>query len=257
MAEIIIQKTMLADAAAIATVTFDNSSRLNCIDSKLARQLALDFEQLAQEPSLRAVCLRGAGQRAFIGGADIREMADLTPESARTFITTLHEACAAIRNLPVPVIAQISGYCLGAGLEIAASCDLRIADTSASFAMPEVQIGLPSVIEAALLPRLVGWGRASRLVYTGESIDADTASKWGLIEQLTSIEALQTSVDQTLATIARADSDAVRLQKQLLRDWAMQTVDESIRKSIEVFPQAFETRNPGLRMHAFLNRKNN
>src|SRR6185503_218248 len=113
----------------------------------------------------RVVVLTGAGERAFIGGADINEMAELDEESARVFISQLHEACAALRNLPVPVIARISGYCLGAGLEIAASCDLRVAADHSTFGMPEVRVGIPSVIEAALLPRLIGWGMAARLIY--------------------------------------------------------------------------------------------
>jgi len=255
MAEIIIQTSRLADQSLIADVTVSNTQRLNCIDSTLALALAAGFKQLASEPALRAVRLQGNGRRAFIGGADIREMASLRKDTAADFINTLHLACASIRDLPVPVIAQISGYCLGAGLEIAASCDLRIADHSASFAMPEVRIGLPSVIEAALLPRLIGWGRAARLVYTGESIDADTASQWGLVEQLARPETLQATLDKTLASIAAADPAAIRMQKQLLRDWASLPLDESITASIELFPRAFDAPQAHQRMQAFLNRK--
>ena len=255
MAEITIHSSTLADQSVIATVTVSNPQRLNCIDSKLALQLAAGFKQLATEPALRAVRLQGDGRRAFIGGADIREMATLTTDTAGDFISTLHQACASIRDLPVPVVAQISGYCFGAGLEIAASCDLRIADHSASFAMPEVQIGLPSVIEAVLLPRLIGWGRAARLVYTGEPIDAETACAWGLVEQLTTPEALQAGVDKTLASIAAADPAAIRMQKQLLRDWASLPLDESISKSIEAFPHAFDTDEARRRMQTFLDRK--
>ncbi|HJO75520.1 MAG TPA: enoyl-CoA hydratase-related protein, partial [Rhodospirillales bacterium] len=107
---------------------------------------------------LRAVVLTGKGEKAFIGGADISEMADLTPETAETFITGLHGASAALRRLPVPVVARIQGYCLGGGMEVAAACDMRIASESAVFGMPEVALGLPSVIEAALFPRLIGDG---------------------------------------------------------------------------------------------------
>jgi hypothetical protein len=181
MPEIIIRTTKTDNSGFIATVTLSNEQRLNCINSELAMQLTSGIKKLGENPDLRAVKLQGAGKRAFIGGADIREMAELTPETAKAFITTLHQACAALRELPVPVVAQISGYCFGAGLEIAASCDLRIADHSASFAMPEVQIGLPSVIEAALLPRLIGAGRAAQLVYTGTPINSETAYQWGFI----------------------------------------------------------------------------
>ena len=256
MPDIVIEtKTTAATDGLTALVTVDNEQRLNCLDSALARKLAEVFQDLAQEPALRTVCLRGAGQRAFIGGADIREMVTLNPDTARDFISTLHQACAAIRDLPVPVIARISGYCFGAGLEIAASCDLRIADTTAVFAMPEVQIGLPSVIEAALLPRLIGWGRAARLVYTGEHLEARTASDWGLVDQLTAPEQLAAGVKQTLAAIVQADSNAIRMQKQLLREWACLPTDEAIRHSIDRFPRAFDDAAPNRRMQAFLNRK--
>ena len=107
-----------------------------------------------------------------------------TTASAEAFIARLHGACAAIRSLPVPVIARISGYCLGGGLEVAASCDLRVASEDSTFGMPEVNVGIPSVIEAALLPRLVGWGKARELVYTGLSISAAEAVSCGLVERV-------------------------------------------------------------------------
>ena len=257
MPEIIIQTTELKDSGFIATVTLSNEQRLNCIDSKLARQLTAGIKKLGENPDLRAVKLQGAGKRAFIGGADIREMAELTPDTAKEFITTLHQTCAALRELPVPVVAQISGYCFGAGLEIAASCDLRIADHSASFAMPEVQIGLPSVIEAALLPRLIGAGRAAQLVYTGAPINAETAYQWGLIEQLTTPDTLTQDVDRTLQNITQADPAAIRMQKQLLRQWSSLSLEDAIQHSIEVFPKAYDTPAAQQRMQAFLNRKRN
>lgn len=120
--------------------------------------------------------LTGAGDKSFIGGADIREMAALTPATAETFITRLHAMCACLRDLPVPVIARINGYAIGAGLEVAAACDLRVASNSAVFGMPEVKVGIPSVIEAALLPSLIGWGRTRELLYLGENIGWSSAS---------------------------------------------------------------------------------
>lgn len=93
-------------------------------------------------------------------------------------MTLVHETCAAFRDLPVPVLARIEGYVLGAGLEVAASCDLRLTAADARFGMPEVLIGIPSVVEAALLPTLIGWGRARRLLLTGETITANQALAW-------------------------------------------------------------------------------
>ena len=156
----------------IFSATLCNAARLNVLDSALMQQM---LEALTSPDALaaRVVVVRGDGDRAWVGGADIREMATLDPSSARRLITTLHELCRAVRHHPAPVIALIHGYCLGAGLELAACCDLRLAVEGSTFGMPEVQVGIPSVIEAALLPRLIGPARARDLVLTGRLIDND------------------------------------------------------------------------------------
>ena len=143
----------------VARVTIDNASKLNIVGSALMAEFVAKVTAIGERADLRAAVLTGAGGRAFIGGADIREMAELDPARAREFIAGLHCMCAALRDLPVPVIARIDGYALGAGLEVAAACDLRVAAANAVFGMPEVRVGIPSVIEAALLPGLIGWGR--------------------------------------------------------------------------------------------------
>ena len=117
-----------------------------------------------------------------------------THAGARRFITLVHRCCAAFRHLPAPVIARIDGYALGAGLELAASCDLRVASENSVFGMPEVAIGIPSVVEAALLPRLVGAGRARRLLLTGETIDAAQALAWGLVDAVAPADRLDDAV---------------------------------------------------------------
>ena len=105
-------------------------------------------------------------------------------EAARAFITLVHGCCRAVRDCPVPVIGRLGGWTLGAGLELAAACDLRIAAEHAQFGMPEVRVGIPSVVEAALLPGLIGWGRTRRLLLLGETIGAAEALAWGLVEQV-------------------------------------------------------------------------
>ena len=128
--------------------------------------------------------LAGQSEKSMIGGADIKEMAKLDQKSAEAFITRLRDLCEAVREFPAPVIARLPGWCLGGGLEVAAACDFRIAAHDAHFGMPEVQVGIPSVIHAALLPRLIGWGRARWLVMTAENIDAPTALAWGLVDKV-------------------------------------------------------------------------
>jgi enoyl-CoA hydratase len=169
----------------IARLTINNARRLNALNSALMAEFVDVLGRLAADQKLRAVVLTGAGDKSFIVGADIGEMAAITnAESAKAFITRLHLCCDAIRKFPVPVIARIAGYCFGAGLEIAAACDLRIASETSSFGMQEVKLGIPSVIEAALLPTLVGWGRAREIMLLGEKFSAADALAWGLLERV-------------------------------------------------------------------------
>ena len=239
----------------VATVCHDNPDKLNVVDGASAESLGAAVERAGESRDVRVIVLRGAGDRAFIGGADIRAMVELTPEAARPFITSLHDACAAIRHAPVPVVARLCGYCLGAGLEIAASCDLRVADTTAKFGMPEVQIGLPCVIEAALLPRLVGWGRAARLVYTGETIGAEQAYDWGLVETLVPEGELDNALARSVDMICAAGPAAIRLQKALLRDWEELPLRDAVERGIDSLAQAFASTEPRERMRVFLDRK--
>jgi enoyl-CoA hydratase len=252
MTEVRVEVENRGDTGRVATVTVDHLAKLNILDPAGMEALERMFGGLAADTALRAVILRGAGDRAFIGGADIRAMATLDPETARAFITGLHRACAAIRNLPVPVIARIEGYALGAGLEVAASCDLRIAGDTARFGMPEVKVGIPSVIEAALLPWLVGWGRARYLLYTGEIIDATTAERWGLVERVVMAADLDAAVETCVAAILAAGPRAIRLQKALVRDWERLSLDDAITRGIDAFADAYSGPEPGERMAVFL-----
>ena len=239
----------------VATVCYDRADKLNVVGKEDAEALAAAIERVGATPDVRVVVLRGAGERALIGGADIGFMVDVTPEEARPFITAIHEVCDAIRRAPVPVVARMSGYCLGAGLEIAASCDLRVADATARVGMPEVQVGLPSVIEAALLPRLVGWGRAARLVYTGEIIGAQQAYEWGLVESVAPEGELDAAVARTTDMICAAGPVAIRLQKELLRDWEELPLRDAVQRGIDCLPKGFASGEPRERMRAFLDRK--
>ena len=122
----------------IAWVRMDNQRRLNAGSLELVDQLKTAFEKLAGDDGLRAVVLTGAGDRAFMAGADLNDLAVLDPDNGRKFITQLHHAAAAIRAQPVPGIGRLRGFCLGAGLELAAACDFRVADATFVMGMPEV-----------------------------------------------------------------------------------------------------------------------
>ena len=236
-------------------LTVARPERLNILDTATLMEIGNALARIAADDRARAVILAGSGDRAWIGGADINEMVALNSDTARAFITRLHTVCLALRELPVPVIARIDGFCLGAGLEIAACCDLRIATAASRFGMPEVQVGIPSVIEAALLPRLIGAGRARDLVMTGRIIDADEASAWGLVESLASAQRLDAVVEERVAMILNAGPNAIRSQKALCRNWEELPLDKSIEASIDAFGDAFLADEPRVYMQRFLRRR--
>ena len=199
--------------------------------------------------------LSGAGEKAFIGGANIPEMAALDRTSAEDYIRLVHRTCDCLRQLPVPVIARIDGYALGAGLEVAVSCDLRVASTRAKFGMPEVKVGIPSVVEAALIPGLIGFGRARELLMLGEIVDAEIALRWGLVERVVAPEALDREVEKIVAALLAAGPQAVRSQKRLMREWEKLPADRAIEAGIDAFVRAFDTDEPRRLLSAFTSRK--
>lgn len=242
------------DERGVATVTIANAAKLNTLNSRVMAALVDAVQALSHQPSLRAVILRGEGERAFIGGADITEMAILDSAGARAFITLVHRSCDVFRRVPVPVIARISGYVLGAGLEVAAACDMRVAAEGAMFGMPEVRVGLPSVVEAALLPQLIGWGRTRQLLLTGDMIDARRAEAWGLIEDCVPAGELDEAVERRVASILASGPHAVRLQKTLIAEWERLPLDGAIQRGIDCFASAWRTDEPKRMLNDFAGR---
>lgn len=238
---------------AVAYVTIDNPHKLNAMNGSLMDALTDTMVALKADARLRAVVLTGAGSKSFIVGADINEMASIeNGAAARAFITRLHRCCDAIRDCPVPVIARIQGYAFGAGLEIAASCDVRIASDAATFGMPEVKLGIPSVIEAALLPTLVGWGRAREIMYLGEKFSAAEARAWGLVEHLVPAADLDAAVDAWISKLLTSTPNAVRLQKTLMRQWEDLPLSAAIAAGVGAFAAAYSSDEPTTAMREFL-----
>jgi enoyl-CoA hydratase len=237
----------------IAGVFLDRPEKSNALNSQLLEELLAKLKEAERAPGLRVVVLAGNG-KSFCGGADVTEMAALKASSAKKFITRVHHCCDALRRLPVPVVARLHGAVVGAGLELAASCDLRIAEAGTAFAMPEVLLGMPSVVEAALLPRLVGAGRAAWLVLTGEPIDAQTALDWGLVQELAPAAALDERVGALLERLAAAEPAALAAQKELLRLWQELPLGEAVAESIGIFARAYASDAPNKRLRATISR---
>jgi len=226
-------------------------TRLNLIGSLSAASIAAELRRQSTLAELRCVVLRGAGAAAFVGGADLKELGGLTRETAAAFIRGIHEVCAAIRDCPVPVIACIEGYCLGGGLEVAAACDFRISVDTARYGMPEVRVGVPSVIEAALLPGLIGWGRTRELLLRGHVIDAHEASRIGLVEHCVPAAALEATVTAAVTDILAGAPAAVRAQKRLIRRWEESGIEAAIEAGVDAFVASYRGSEPAARSAAF------
>src|SRR5471030_1234945 len=182
------------DPRGVVRLTICNAGTLNILGSAVIKGVREGLETLATERQIRVLIIAGQSEKSMIGGADIKEMAKLDQLSAERFITGLRDLCEAVRAFPEPVIARMPGWCLGGGLEVAAACDFRIAAHDAKFGMPEVRVGIPSVIHAALLPRLIGCGRARWLIMTAATIDAPTALNWGLVDVVAAAGQLDSEV---------------------------------------------------------------
>jgi enoyl-CoA hydratase len=243
------------DPRGVVRLTICNAGSLNILGSAAINAVRAGLEVLATERAIRALIIAGQSEKSMIGGADIKEMATLDQASAEKFITGLRDLCEAVRAFPAPVIARMPGWCLGGGLEFAAACDFRIAAHDAKFAMPEVRVGIPSVIHAALLPRLIGWGRARWLVMTAATIDAPTALNWGLVDVVATEGQLDPEVEKVIEMLLECGPEALRAQKALLKQWEELPLKESVDLSIGVFGRSFLTDEPHRMMQGFIDRK--
>jgi enoyl-CoA hydratase/carnithine racemase len=237
----------------VAYVTVNNPAKRNALAAEDRAALAATMRSLAQDTELRAAVITGAGDKSFIGGAHIGQMSSFAnPDVAAEGSRMTHLACDSMRRMPVPVIARINGYCLGTGMEIAASCDLRVGSQSALFGMPEVRHGIPSGMEACLLPRLIGWGKTMELVFTGRMIDAAEAHRCGFLERLVPLAELDAAVEYWVEAIVTAGPRAIRLQKALHADWERMAIADAVQRGIEAIGKAHMTDEPRRLMTAFL-----
>src|SRR3954470_1556001 len=216
----------------VTRIFLNRPEKVNALDSELLQKLLAAFLNVLEFPDTRVVVLGGRG-KAFCGGADVGELSALNASNAGAFVQRIHDVCAALRKLPVPVVARLHGAVVGAGLEIAAACDLRVAAEGTKFSMPEVRLGIPSVVEAALLPRLMGSGRAAWLVLTGEAIDARRAAQWGLVEEVAADVDL--ALEKLVQSLIAGDPGALREQKRLLQLWEEAPLATAVAASIASF----------------------
>ena len=240
-------------AGGVAWCTFERPP-LNLLDLEAIAALQGAFVALAADSTVRVAVIAGAG-RAFTAGMNVRVLRDLDPESARGLITSLRDAIEAVHAAPFPVIAAVRGACLGAGFELALACDMRVAAEDALFGLPEVRVGVPSVIHAALLPALVGPGRAAEILLLGQLVRAPDALAWGLVNRVVPTHRLEDGVRELVAGIIACAPSAIRLQKELMIRWRSDDVARAVTAGIDAFARAYATGEPREAATAFLEKR--
>ena len=237
----------------VAWLTLDRPP-LNLMTPEMVAALKDAFDELRRDHRVRIAVISGAG-RVMTGGMQIEVLRDLTPPLAKAFITRLHEAIRAVHEALFPTVCMMNGHCLGAGFELAMACDLRTASSEARMGLPEIRVGIPSVIEAALLPALIGPGRAAELLLTGHSIAASQALEWGLINRVAPPDRLESATLELIGPILESTPTAVRLQKELIVHWRNTDQRSGIAYGINALAQAYATGEPREAMEAFLEKR--
>src|SRR5579864_6679600 len=184
-------KNIIFEKAAIATLTVNRPPALNALNREVLEEMARVIREVRHDASVRVLIVTGAGDRAFVAGADIAAMSKMSATEGLEFSRLGHRVMQSFEDLPIPVIAAVNGFALGGGLELAMACDLIIASDKARFGQPEINLALiPGFGGTQRLPRRIGHPRARHLILTGDMIDAKTALEWGLLNQVVAPEQL-------------------------------------------------------------------
>ena len=242
-------------ADGIEFVEISGRGPLNIMGSATFTQLSTRLDELEANPKTRAIIISGAGDGVFSAGMDLLEMKGLTPTSAESLIRLLHQVARKLLTMAVPAIAAIRGPCLGGALELALACDIRVAGEDALLGLPEVRVGIPSVIEASLLPKTIGLGRARHLLLTGNTVKAQEAFEIGLVDRVvppSGVTKAATEVAEGLLGISR---DVLTSQKDIVAKWLEVSEEESTEFSIQAFIQRFKTSQPKEAMEAYLEKR--
>jgi len=224
-------------AGDVRWIVLDRPAKLNAltvVDIREITRLVAD-----PGPGTRGLVFTGAGTRAFCAGVHTATFVDLDPAGARAFIAELRDCLRAVRTSPLPTAAMVHGYCLGAGFELALACDVRVSTPDSQFGLPEVKVGIPSVIDAALLPAHIGLAMAKELILTGDSYPSMEMHRLGLLNRVVPASRLQEETEELLSRMTRHTQVALASQKRLFEIWHNRPLVEAIDESVEEFASVF------------------
>jgi enoyl-CoA hydratase len=246
---------LLERADGVITVTINRPEKRNALNATVRRELVQALDAVRDDDAARVVVLTGAGARAFVAGADVREFAERTPSQQQAAMEgrRVYDAVAA---LPKPTIAMVNGFALGSGCELAMACDLRVAGRSARFGQPEIRLGLlPGGGGTQRLPRLVGPGRAMRMVLTGELVDAEEAARIGLVDLVVDDTELPRRTMALARQIAAHSPVALRLAKEAVHAASEMPLSAGLQRERELFLAAFASEDGTEGVTAFLEKR--
>ena len=229
----------------------------NALNMATRRELRSIIENVRGDDTVRVVVVTGAGDKAFSSGADITELKQASPIQIEQYACTLgQQLFTDIENLDIPVIAMVNGLCLGGGCELAMACDIRIASANARFGQPEINIGIiPGSGGTQKLPRLIGWGKAKELIYTGRIIDANEAERIGLVDRVVPQSELEKTVNQLAETIASKSPLIIKLAKKAINRGIYTDLASGLSYERDNFALCFATMDQKEGMAAFLQKR--
>jgi len=239
----------------VAVIMINRPEKRNALNIQTRAEGAAILDELRADDSVRVVIITGAGDKAFIAGADIAEFADRTAISQREIMLE-RGLFNAVDTFPKPIIAMVNGYCLGGGCEVALACDIRVASETASFGQPEINLGIiPGGGGTQRLPRLVGEGNAMEMILTGEIIDAQTAFNLGLVNHVVPADQLEIKTMEIANRIAEKSPIALRLAKEAIKLAARSNLDEGLRREVDLFALCFSSADKEEGVKAFLEKR--
>jgi enoyl-CoA hydratase len=239
----------------VALLTINRPDKLNALNIKTRQEGAAALEELQADDEVRVVVITGAGEKSFVAGADIAEFEGRTALTQRDVMTG-RSLFTAFDAFTKPVIAMINGFCLGGGCELAMACDLRIASDKARFGQPEINLGIiPGGGGTQRLTHLVGESKAMEMILTGDMIDAETARQIGLVNRVVAHAELEVETMKLAEKISEKSPVALRMAKEAVKTAARSTLDEGLRREIDLFALCFSSKDKDEGVRAFLEKR--